>query len=337
MQQVTIKDIAKLAGVSVTTVSRALNNAPEINAETRMRVLSICRKTGYRANLLARSLSSSRSHVIAVIPPNISSPFQAALCLNIEMCAREQNYQVLLCCDSDPDQLDSLVDFLVGQRVDGILLPSSNSRIIEYLAQYSDQIPSVLIGSFIADDSPLRLNSVSTDNFMGGRIAAEYLYGLGHRSVAYLGFRPDSLTHIARRRGFLQRAEELGMRVDTIVNTDSSSTLEGGYRLAKQLFASSFFNTAIFSVSDTVALGVMQAADEAGISIPEKLSLLGYDNIDYAALPNIRLTTIDHPIPSLARSGTKLLLDLIESGNTTEHTRKLIMPKLIERRTCRKI
>lgn len=337
MNRVTIKDIAKLAGVSVTTVSRALNNAPEINPETRERILDLCRKSGYRANLLARSLSSSRSHVIAIISPNISNPFQSALCLNIEMYAREQGYQVLLCCDSDLDQMDSLFDFLAGQRVDGILLPNSNLQLMDYLKGYSSQIPSVLIGNYMEKDSPMWFNSVSTDNFAGGQMAAKYLHQLGHHSVVYLGHRPDSRTHVIRHRGFLLSAREYGMHVDTVINTGSSSTLESGYHLAQQLFSEPLSCTAIFAASDTVALGVMQAADEAGIEIPNQLSVLGFDNIDYAALPNIRLTTIDHPTPQLARSSTKLLLEIIENGTISEYTHKLLIPTLVERCTCRKI
>lgn len=337
MQRVTIKDIAKLAGVSVTTVSRALNNAPEINAETRQHILELCKKNGYRANLLARSLSSNRSHVIAIISSNISNPFQAALSLNIETYAREQGYQVLLCCDSDPAQVDSLFDFLIGQRVDGILLLSSDLQVMEYLTEYSSQIPSVLIGNYMPKNVTMLFNSVSTDNISGGQLAANYLYQLGHRSVAYLGFRPASRTHSIRHKSFMRRAKDLGMHVDTISNPDTSSTLDGGYRLARELFSSPLSHTAIFAAADTMALGVMKAADEAGIRIPDQLSLLGYDNIDYASLPNIRLTTIDHPIPQLARSSAKLLLEIIESDTISEYTHKLLVPTLVERRTCRRI
>ncbi len=334
MKRVTIKEIAKQAGVSVTTVSRALNNAPEINPQTREHILELCRESGYRANLLARSLSSSRSHVIAIISPNISSPFQSALCLNIEMYARKQGYQVLLCCDSDQEQVSTLFDFLIGQRVDGILLPSSNAQVMAYLKEYSRQLPSVLIGNYMADDESMCFNSVSTDNFVGGQLAASYLHRLGHRSVIYLGFRPDSQTHIIRHRGFLQRAEELGLQVETIINSDDHSSLRSGYRLAQHLFSEPLSATAVFAASDSVALGVMHAADEAGISIPDQLSLLGFDNIDYAALPNIRLSTIDHPIPQLAKSSTQLLLEIIEKNTQSEYTHKVLVPTLVERCTC---
>nr|WP_326185498.1 LacI family DNA-binding transcriptional regulator [uncultured Oscillibacter sp.] len=337
MQHVTIKDIARMAGVSVTTVSRALNDAPEISPETRKRILRLCQKTGYRANLLARSLISSRTNVIGVIPPDISNPFHAAFSLYMEMYAKERGYQVMLCSGHPGDgRIGELFDFLISQRVDGILLLSSNNSAVDLLQAHA-ALPSVLVGDCGAETSGAQVNAVSVDNYMGGRMAAEYLHRLGHRRVAYLGLRPGSFSHTLRHRGFSRRAEELGMQVETLVNPGSASTIESGHRLALELFQKPFPQTAVFAASDSAALGVMEAADERGIAIPEELSLMGYDNIDYAALPNIRLTTIAQPIPRLARSSVRLLLDLIDSESPGEYTRKFLLPALVERRTCRDI
>ena len=338
MQRVTIKDIARLAGVSVTTVSRALNHAPEISEETRERILRLCRETGYRTNLLARSLISSRSNVIGVITSDISNPFRASFSLHIEMCAKERDYQVMLCSGCPGDgRIDGLFEFLISQRVDGVLLINSNNSAGDLLKKYASSVPSVLVGGCAPEESGLRINAVSNDNYAGGRMAAEYLYQLGHRDVMYLGLRGDSFTHVLRHRGFLLRAQELGMRVDTLVNPDGASTIKSGYSLGRQLFRKPFRQTAVFAASDAMALGVLEAAAACGISIPEELSLMGYDNIDYAALPNIRLTTIAQPIPGLARASIKLLLDLIDSQEEGVYTRMLLTPALVERRTCKKV
>lgn len=337
MQHITIKDIAKMAGVSVTTVSRALNDAPEISPETRKRILRLCQETGYRANLLARSLISSRTNIIGVISPDISSPFHAAFSLHLERYARERGYQVMLCSGHPgDDRIDELFDFLISQRVDGILLLSSSSSAGGLLKAHA-ALPSVLVGNCGPEEFGSRVNAVSVDNYTGGQMAAEYLHRLGHRRVVYLGLRPSSFSHILRHRGFSLRAEELGMEVETLTNPDMSSTIESGCRLARQLFQRPLAQTAVFAASDSVALGVMEAADERGISIPEELSLLGFDNIDYAALPNIRLTTIAQPIPQLARASLRLLLEFIDSEAPGEYTRKLLLPSLVERRTCRSI
>lgn len=337
MQRVTIKDIAKTAGVSVTTVSRALNDAPEISPETRKRILRLCQEMGYRANLLARSLISSRTNVIGIITPDISNPFHAAFSLYIETYAKEQNYQVMLCSGHPGDsRIGELFDFLISQQVDGILLLSSDNSAADLL-RFRPTLPSVLVGDCGPEASGSHINAVSVDNYIGGRMAAEHLHRLGHRKVVYLGLRANSFTHALRHQGFALRAEELGMEVETLVNPGTASTIESGHQLARQLFQKPLVQTAVFAVSDSAALGVMAAADECGISIPEELSLIGYDNIDYAALPNIRLTTIAQPIPQLARASVKLLLDLIDSESTGEYTRKFLLPSLVERRTCRRI
>lgn len=335
MQRVTIKDIARLAGVSVATVSRALNQAPEISPETRKHVLDICREQGYRTNLLARSLISSRTNVLGVVLPDISSPFHAALSLNMETYARERGYQMMLCSGraSDPN-IHELFDFLISQRVDGILLSSSSDAAPNLLHRYRAQVPTVLLGDSVQDEA-YRVNNVSTDNYAGGWMAAEYLHSLGHRQVVYLGFRRRSITHTLRHQGFLAAAQRLELQVQTVENPAAASTIESGYYMARELFLQPFSQTAVFAVSDAVALGAIQLADELGIPIPQRLSVLGFDNIDYAALPKIRLTTIAQPTQALARSATRLLLELIESGERQEFTRKLLTPTLVERSTCR--
>ena len=336
MGSVTIKDIARLAGVSVTTVSRALNDAPGINPETRDRVLALCREQGYRTNLLARSLSSNRTYMLGAILSDIASPFHASLIRRIETHAREQGYQVMLCSGRPGDRdINRLFDFLISQRVDGILLPSANSAAVELLDQFDPQVPCVLLGGCAPEESGVRVNAVSTDNYVGGILAADYLHRLGHREVAYLGFRPGNLTHALRYRGFLSAAEKHGMRVRTVENPTGASTIESGYEMASLLFREHFSQTAVFAAADAVALGVMQAADETGVPIPERLSLLGFDDIEYAALPKIRLTTIAQPAEALARSGVRLIVDLIEGGEQGEYTRKLLTPTLVERSTCR--
>lgn len=338
MQRVTIKDIARLAGVSVATVSRALNDAPEIHGETRERVLRVCREQGYRANLLARSLSSSRSKLLGLVVSDLANPFHAALALNIELCAQEAGYQLMFCSSRrEEEQLEELFDFLYSQRVDGILLSGSGGRAYDLARSSMGKVPCILLDACAPERSPLRANTVSVDNYAGGRMAAEYLHGLGHRSVAYLGHRTGSATHLLRYQGFLSAAEELGMEVETVLNPFPASTIESGRGLARDFLSGPFRQTAVFAVSDEVALGFIQVADELGVAIPERLSILGFDGIEYTALPKIRLTTLSQNTPRLARAAVRLLLELIDGGDQGEYTRKLITPTLIERSTCRQM
>ena len=328
MARMTIRDIARLAGVSVTTVSRALNNAPEINSQTRERVLQVCREQGYRSNLLARSLVSSRTRVLGVILPELSGPFHASIVLHLERYAQEQGGGF-----AAPYPAAAQHD-LVSHRVDGILLVSASSAAPDLLRRHARGTPSVLLGDVSPTATLQRINAVSTDNYVGGAMAAGYLSRLGHRRVLYLGPRRDSVTHVLRHQGFLTIARERGMEVETVFNPGAVSSAPNGYRLARQVFARPFPQTAVFAPSDAMALGVLQAADELGLDIPGRISLLGYDDIEYASLPKIRLSTLAQPTGALAESAVRLLLELIDSGGPGEVTHKLIAPRLVERNTC---
>ena len=225
MARMTIRDIARLAGVSVTTVSRALNNAPEINSQTRERVLQVCREQGYRSNLLARSLVSSRTRVLGVILPELSGPFHASIVLHLERYAQEQDYQIMLCCGRvGGSETAALFDFLVSHRVDGILLVSASSAAPDLLRRHARGTPSVLLGDVSPTATLQRINAVSTDNYVGGAMAAGYLSRLGHRRVLYLGPRRDSVTHVLRHQGFLTIARERGMEVETVFNPGAVSS-----------------------------------------------------------------------------------------------------------------
>lgn len=335
MAHVTIKDIARLAGVSYTTVSRALNNTSEINSETRDRILAICRQEGYRTNLLARSLSAHRTNLIGLIIPDIASPFFSELYLNMETYALDLGYQVILCNGQPGDgKIKDLFEFLIGHRADGIILVSSINDAHDLFYKYSQTVPTVLLGDCSSHESD-KVNIVSVDNALGGRMAAEYLYCLGHRKVLYVGRRPSSIIHERRYNGFASTAERLGLQVRVVENPGSSSTIECGYQLAKQVFLEGFVETAVFAAADAIAMGIMQSADEFGVSIPDQLSLLGFDNISYSALPNIRLTTLDQQKRLQAKSTIDLLLDLIRHPDRSEYTRQLIPPVLLERSSCR--
>ena len=314
---------------------RALNNAPEINFQTRERVLQVCREQGYRSNLLARSLVSSRTRVLGVILPELSGPFHASIVLHLERYAQEQDYQIMLCCGRvGGSETAALFDFLVSHRVDGILLVSASSAAPDLLRRHARGTPSVLLGDVSPTATLQRINAVSTDNYVGGAMAAGYLSRLGHRRVLYLGPRRDSVTHVLRHQGFLTIARERGMEVETVFNPGAVSSAPNGYRLARQVFARPFPQTAVFAPSDAMALCVLQAADELGLDIPGRISLLGYDDIEYASLPKIRLSTLAQPTGALAESAVRLLLELIDSGGPGEVTHKLIAPRLVERNTC---
>ena len=205
----------------------------------------------------------------------------------------------------------------------------------ELLRSRARGIPAVLLGDVMPELSGRRINAVSTDNYVGGAMAASYLRRLGHRQILYLGPRRDSVTQTLRLRGFLDTAGRCGMEVETVYNPGGVSSAASGYQLARKALAGPLPQTAVFAPSDAMALGVLQAADELGVDVPGRISLLGYDDIEYASLPKIRLSTLAQPTDALAENAVRLLLDLVDSNGPESYTHRLISPRLVERSTCR--
>ena len=174
---------------------------------------------------------------------------------------------------------------------------------------------------------------VSVDNFRGAQIGMEYLYRLGHRDILYFGRRRGSTTHQLRAEGYAAACERYGLTPRYCNNTFSSSSIKYGYQLAKQLFAQERHFSAIFAATDTNALGIMQAAEEIGLRIPEDLSLLGFDNIRDSGLPRIELTTIEQPMKMLASVAVDTLLDKIQNEQAG-YSHRILSPTLVERSSC---
>lgn len=186
-QHITIKDIARIAGVSTSTVSRALSNSPELSEQTRQRILEICQREGYRVNALARSLICNKTNVIGLIVPEVTNPFYAELSLGIETHARSLGYNVILCNgQNDAKVTEELFGFLISHQVDGIILASSQQDAGTMIQKFVPRLPTVLLGTpaLVSGDE---VNSVCIDNLAGGRLAAEHLLELGHRDIVYLG------------------------------------------------------------------------------------------------------------------------------------------------------
>lgn len=338
MRRVTIKDIAQIAGVSYSTVSRALTGSHEVSEATRSRILEICKAEGYRVNVLARSLISSKTNVIGLIVPDVSNPFYAEVALGIEIHARSLGYNIMLCNSlHDPVETEKLFELLIGHQVDGIILASSHNEASRWVKQYGKTVPIVLLGAASPGADGEAINSVTVDNRAGGHLAAQHLISLGHRSILYFGLRPSSITHKLRFQGFSSAMENAGLQTELMESPEDSSSIEHGYALGKQLFSAGCHSTAIFAATDSLALGLLEAANEFGLHIPDDISLLGFDNIVYTSLPNITLSTVDQRMKTLAQSAINLLVDLIAAPQQDEYTHRLIRPSLVVRTSTKRL
>ena len=335
MKNVTIKDVAKAAGVSYSTVSRALSGSPEISADTRERILQLCKEMNYTTNTIARAMVMKSTKLLGLILPSVNNPFMAELAYYIDRQARARGFNIILCNSSnEPEQERELFDLMLGRQVDGIILVPCRPESCQTLAPYLSRIPTVFVGENLRDATE---SYVSVDNFRGAYAGVEYLYGLGHRDILYFGQRRNSTTHQLRADGYLAACRDLGLTPQFYNNMFSSTSIKYGYQLAKQLFAEEQWKyTAIFAATDTNALGIMRAAEELGYSIPQQFSLLGFDNIRDSGLPRINLTTIEQPKKMLASVAVDTLLDKIQNEHSG-YSHRVLSVNLIERDTCTRI
>ncbi|MDR1801773.1 MAG: LacI family transcriptional regulator [Lachnospiraceae bacterium] len=335
MKKVTIKDIANEAGVSYATVSRALSGSNEISTETKKRILGISRKLGYTANTVARSLVANETKIIGLIVGSVNNPFMSEIAYHLELKARAKGYNLMFCNSfNDIKQEEEAYKLMIGRQVDGIVIVPTSSKSYDRLKPYVRQVPTVFFSDNLRD---MHESYVSVDNLRGTYIGTKYLYSIGHRKIVYFARRLGSITHELRLEGYLKACDECGIKADYVDSSFSSSSVENGYQLAKDFFADkSRKATAIFASTDTIALGVLKAAQEAHISIPKDLSLMGFDNISFVGLPCIELTTINQPLETMAAATMSILIDKITDPDAGYyHT--IAEPSLIVRNTCAQI
>lgn len=330
-KRATIKDVAALAGVSFATVSRVLDDRPEISDETKACVRAACAQLGYVPNAAARGLTGQSTHTIGLVVPDVSNPYFSGMTTAIEQAAAQHGYRVLLSNSlRDPEQELRAIDNFLSRQIDGILIspisPQSQSR---HKALLGD-LPCVYLGVNHNKDC----SYVMADNEAGAYAATRYLLRLGHRDILFMGGRATSRTRELRLRGFYRALEEAGLKGrDLSAPANVSQLRQWSYEQALELLPASLPD-AIFAFSDITALKILEAAEERGVRIPEDVSLVGYDNIGFAALPRIHLTTISQHKFQQGRIAVERLLEQI--NGSTAHTVDLLEPELMIRSTCAK-
>ena len=333
MEKLTIKDIAKMAGVSHTTVSRALNGAQNIRPETYARIMELCRTTGYTPNAAARQLKRSDSGAIGIIVPDISNAFFCELTRHLEWMARQEGRNVFISSSFyDYEIEDRNIRALMENRVSGIILSGVGDRTYLHLQDYLGKVPIVFLGDNIPEGL---VSQITVNNYEGTRMATRHLISLGHRELMFLGGRDSSVTHRRRHQGFLAAAN-VHYDIFTIL---SGSKIEDGYHTGLAYFTRCIEDkrpiaTGILCISDHFALGVMQAAVETGVDIPGQVSLIGFDDVSFASLPKIQLTTISQPKEEICVAAVRTLEELIAADGPAPISCKTIEPVLVRRDTC---
>lgn len=332
-KSVTIKDIARESGVNTSTVSRALNNEYGVNQQTREQVLAVADRLGYRPNRVARGLVTGRSHSLALILSDIRNPFFAEVARGAEDAARVANCDLVLCnSDLDAEKQMQYVQSLQEKRVDGILMNSVSALSREQQAQLAGcGVPIVLLNR---STSTRAFSTVCADNETGGAMAARYLLNLGHRRVAHITGPRQHGNLSDRTRGFVRALESAGHAVDPLV-LHGDFNFSGGTELTLKLLEKCPEVTAIFAGNDVMAFGAVRALLDRGLRIPEDVSLMGFDNIEFSSVIYPPLTTIHQPKYEMGRAAVEILLRLAHDKKQMPEQRVLGV-ELIERQSCRR-
>lgn len=328
----TIYDVAEKAGVSISTVSRVINNKGRISKKTKQKVMDVIASLGYQPSVLASALTGKRTRTIGLIIPDVANPFFAEVARRVEDRGRELGFNLLMCnTDNNPETEEMYLSLLKQKSVDGIIIGTTtrNHSVLKELLQ--EQMPVALIAQDIPE---LMIDVVSVDDYLGGYQAASHLVELGHRHIAVMMGNLNRTSDRYRFQAFRQVLEDNGIALDERFVLQTDYSLEGGKRAALELLASAHKPTAIFACFDFLAIGIYQAAKELGLRIPEDLSVVGFDNTILASITDPPLTTVAQPIDEMGRQVMDLLLREIEGEKKTKQ-RVILPPELIIRQSTK--
>jgi DNA-binding LacI/PurR family transcriptional regulator len=327
--RVTSHEVALKAGVSQSTVSRVFSGRAGLSQATRERVLAVARDLGYKPNAIARSLSTRRTRIVGLVSSHMTNPYFPTVLQAFTQRLHELGWKVLLLSAGKSEDVDELLPEVLAYQVDGLVIASgSHGRRMTQEAQRQG-LPVVLFGRYALDSG---VSAVSCANYEGGREVADAFLDAGHRRLAYVGGLEDTSTNLDRRRGFIERLAERGVsdcRVERGI-----FTYQGGYEAARRLLESPQPPDAIFCANDIPAFGVLDAARDLGVKVPEELSVIGFDDIPMAQWSGYSLTTVRQPVEAMIEASVGLLLEHIETPGAGSVVR-FLPGTLVWRRSAR--
>ena len=336
---VTLKDIAKKAGVSITTVSRVINNKDSIipiKEDTKNKVLEIAADLNYRPNINARSLSTKKSYNLGLILDYLD-PYFSDIVNSIEKSSREKNYNLILSMLNNKSFEEIINNLLYQSSIEGILIGGTKklikkNKIFNKLKKLN--VPIVLIAHYFTD-----IPSINIDDFKGGYLAAEHLVELGHQRIAIITGPDYKDRKDSRQRlmGYKKALADNSVELKEEYIYEGNYSYHSGYQNMKKILSMSELPSAVFASEDQMALGALKAAYEMKVKIPQEISLVGFDNIIQSRYSTPSLTTISQPKREMGRSAINLLVDLIENKEARSSKQQLFNPKLVIRESTNSI
>lgn len=329
-QSVTIQDVAKTAGVSVSTVSRVLNGKVDVAKDTQDRILTVIEDLGFTTNLAARSMRSQKKNLIGLIMPDIAYPFAIEVMKGVNRAIAESEFDLLVYTTGDVRKSGrafaekKYVSLLTNSISDGVIIVAS------VVAEFNTDEPIVAIDPVMSKPN---YPSVHATNYQGSIEAMEYLLGLGHKRIGYISGRAELESSNRRLSGYRDSLKKAGIQVDEKLIASGEYTTQTGIKCARELLSLENRPTAIFASNDQMAMGVFQVAQEMGIRIPEDLSLIGFDNIPESKY--LGLATVDQFICEMGYTATEMLIKIINGIPLEDQTYRM-QTKLIVRNSCQK-
>ena len=330
---VTMKDVAREAGVSLGTVSNVLNQIPTVSEENRTRTWDAIRKLGYRKNTIASQMRSNRSHTIGLIIPDIANPFYADIARGVGDEMRSGGYTVFLCnTDRDADTEQEVIETLCSKGVDGIILykPRANREKLDEARKETCVL--------LLDADPVIMGGpvINVDDRLGVSMAVEYILSLGHRRIAMMYAFDGSVSSRERKNSFCDALQRAGIPEDHCEMIEGDYSIESGMNCFSELMNRENPPTAILTTNDMMALGVIYRSAELGIRIPEDVSLVGYDDIREAKWITPSLATVWHPKYELGVAAASKMKRLIRdrmSDTVQESDCEVMEPRFIVRKS----
>jgi LacI family transcriptional regulator len=328
---ITIQDVARTAGVSVSTVSRVLNDKEDVSLETYEHVKQVIAELGYASNLAARSMRQHRTNVIGLIMPDVAQSYPVTVMKGVNRAIAELDYDLIVYTSGDArkhytaDRERHFVALLNNSITDGVIV------VTPAATRFNTAGPVIAVDPHNeCPDYP----SISSTNREGAVTAVSHLLNLGHRRIGFIGGRGELQSAIHRRQGYEETLKQTGIPLDPQLILPGDFTVETGRECGLQLLSLPNPPTAIFAANDQSALGVYQAAHSLGLCIPEDLSVIGFDDIPEAGSASPGLTTIDQSVEQMGYIATQLLVKLIEEEPLESELYK-IPTKLVIRSSCR--
>lgn len=333
---VTIKDVAKKAGVSPSTVSRALSGNASVKESTKQKILEAAKLLNYRPNLLAQGLKEGKTKTIGLIIPNIRNPIYPALARGVEDTAKKFGYSVVLCnTDEDVKAEKEYIQKLRKRWVDGLLIAPAAKETEHIVELQKEGFPMVII----VRNVDFLANAVIIDNFRAAYDAVSFLIKTGHQRIAIIKGNQQLALYRERFRGYKQALLDAGLPVhEELITGDESDSVQwslDGYNAVYSLFAQNIKFDAVFATTDLRAIGAIRAIKDHGYKVPEDISVIGFDNLEFSSLIDPPLSTVSQPLYDIGVRAVNKLLALINTETMQEPTVEIMSSELIIRRSTR--